>query len=66
MHTLPRLEKAYRQTRRALIEAKNAQGLTQTQAARELGVSLTCLNNIIRREKIVWRVIKQGVRNETV
>lgn len=62
MQTLPELERTYRQTRRDLIEAKNAQRMTQTQAARELGVSLTCLNNIIRREGITWRVIKQGCR----
>lgn len=58
--TLPDLERTYRTARRAMIERCASAGMTQTDAARELGVSLTCLNNIVRREKIDWPVKRQG------
>ena len=43
-----------------MIEAKAAQGMTQTQAARELGVTLQSLNNEIMRNNIAWIVTRQG------
>ena len=58
--TLPKLRETYFAARRALVERKAAERITQTRAARELGVNLTCLNNIIRREGIHWPVIRQG------
>ena len=60
--TLPELAQTYRNARRAIVERKAQERKTQTEAARELGVSLTCLNNIIKRERIDWPVKKQGVR----
>ena len=52
--------KKYLEDRRALVKKKAAERITQTRAAKELGVTLTCLNNIIRRENIYWPVIRQG------
>jgi DNA invertase Pin-like site-specific DNA recombinase len=37
--------------------------ITQTQAARELGVSLQTLNRFIQLNDIFWPVVKQGVRS---
>lgn len=60
--TLPELTRTYRQARRAMIERHAQAGLTQREAARQLGVSPTALNNIIRREGIDWPVKRQGRR----
>ena len=60
MTTLPALKARYYAARRAMIEAKAAQGMTQTQAARELGVTLQALNNEIMRNNIAWIVTRQG------
>jgi len=62
--TLPELTRTYRQARRAMVERHARAGLTQTEAARELGVSLTALNNLIRREGIDWPVKRQGRKQE--
>jgi len=59
--TLPELEQVYRSARRKMVERKAKEGKTQTQAAHELGVKLTCLNNLIRREGIDWPVKRQGL-----
>jgi len=37
--------------------------ITQTQAARELGVSLQTLNRFIQLNEIFWPVVKQGVKS---
>lgn len=58
--TLPELKALYYADRRALISACNADGMTQTDAAKKLGVSLQTLNNIIRRNDIPWRIVRQG------
>lgn len=60
--TLPELKARYYAERRAIIERHAKQRKTQTAAARELGVTLTCLNNIIHRENITWPVIRQGAK----
>ena len=60
--TLPELKATYYAARRAMIERHARERKTQTQAAKELGVSLTRLNNIIHREGIYWPTIKQGQR----
>lgn len=60
--TLPELERFYRVTRREIVRAYAKAGWTQTEAAKELGVTLTALNNIIRREEIAWPVKRQGRR----
>jgi len=59
--TLPELRRDYEARRRALVMAKRERGLTQTQAARELGVSLQALNNLLRREGIDWPHKRQGL-----
>jgi len=48
-----------------MIEAKANERITQTEAARHLGVTLTALNNIIRREGIYWPVIRRGFKSRT-
>ena len=48
------------------IDRLNEQGLTQTEAARELGCSLSHLNTYAKRYKIHWRVVKQGQRAKPV
>jgi len=60
--TLAALKARYYADRRSMIEAQAAAGLTQTQAARKLGVGRTALNNIIKRTGIYWPYSKQGVR----
>jgi DNA-binding CsgD family transcriptional regulator len=45
-----------------MIEAQAAAGLTQTQAARQLGVSVNALNNVINRIGICWPRKKTGPR----
>ncbi len=63
--TLPELTETYREARRAMIERRAATGMTQTEAAKDLGVTLTCLNNLIHRYSIHWPVIRQGNRKGT-
>jgi DNA invertase Pin-like site-specific DNA recombinase len=60
--TLPQMAERHKQEKRQAVEAMNAACMTQTEAAKALGVSLTCLNNFVRRSGIVWRVIQQGKR----
>lgn len=48
------------------IDRLNEQGLTQTEAARELGCSLSHLNTYAKRYKIHWRVVRQGQRAKPV
>lgn len=40
-----------------------AQDYTQTHAAKILKVSLTALNNYIKRNQINWKIIRQGSKN---
>lgn len=47
-----------------LVESLNLQGLTQTEAAKKLEISLSNLNNIVYRNGIDWRVRKQGVKSQ--
>lgn len=58
--TLPEMKARHRAERRALVEKMAKERMTQTQAARRLGVKLTHLNNLIRREGIFWPVVRQG------
>jgi len=59
-----RLRKRHREERLALVQhMAQRERLTQTQAARRLGVSLTCLNNIVCREGVFWPVKAQGRRD---
>ena len=52
--TLPELRRTYYANRRSLIESEANKWITQTEAAKNLGVSLANLNNILRREGISW------------
>jgi len=54
--------KRFKAERVQLVETLAAERLTQTQAACRLDVSLTALNNFIRRRGIFWPVIQQGKR----
>ena len=60
--TIPELKAQFYAKRRAMIQIKAAEGKTQTEAARELGVSLQFLNKIVHSEGIHWPVIRQGPR----
>jgi transcriptional regulator with GAF, ATPase, and Fis domain len=61
--TLPELKRTYYAARRAMLERCNESRMTQTQAAKALGVSLTCLNNMVKRHGIEWARIEQGRRS---
>lgn len=47
-----------------LVQSLNQKGLTQTEAAKKLEISLSNLNNIVYRNGIDWRVRKQGVKSQ--
>lgn len=64
--TLPELKKSYYETRRKMIVRCAKKRMTQAEAALALGVTRTCLNNIIKREKIAWPVIRQGVKTKDI
>lgn len=64
IETLPQLEATFKNAQRAMIERCNEQGLTQSQAARKLGVTRTGLHTMITRHGIIWRVIRQGTRTD--
>ena len=52
----------HQRERRELVEGLAARRITQSEAARNLGTSLGCLNNFIRRNGISWPVKRQGRR----
>jgi len=58
--TLPQMRARHEAELRALILSQANARKTQTQASRTLGVSLTCLNNLIQRMGIYWPVKAQG------
>lgn len=60
IETLPELRATYFSARRAMIERHRDMGKTQTQAAKDLGVSLSNLNNYIHRDGIPWAHKAQG------
>ncbi len=52
----------HRRERRAMVVTLAESRLTQTEAAKLLGIKLTRLNNYIHRNGIFWPVVKQGQR----
>lgn len=54
MKTRHALEKA------EAVMALEAQGMTQTEAARVLEMRLVDLNNFVKRNGLTWRVVRQG------
>jgi len=58
--TLPELKRVYTLARRAMVKRCAGEGKTQTEAAKELGVTRTVLHRIITAEKINWPVKRQG------
>lgn len=42
------------------VMALSEQGLTQTEAAKVLGMSLSQLSNYLNRNDLTWRVVRQG------
>lgn len=45
------------------VMALSEQGLTQTEAAKVLGMSLSQLNNYLKRSGLEWRVVRQGFQS---
>lgn len=62
METWDEMTARHRKERRQVVEGMAAERLTQTQAAKRLGIKLTRLNNYIHRAGIFWPVIRQGPR----
>jgi transcriptional regulator with GAF, ATPase, and Fis domain len=62
METWTQMTARHKAERRAMVESLAAERLTQTQAARKLKTTVTCLNNYIQRNRIHWPVVKMGVR----
>lgn len=60
IETIPQMRARHAKEIREAVEAQAAKRLTQTQASKCLGVSLTCLNNLILRMGIFWPVKAQG------
>lgn len=62
METWAEMARRHARERRQVVERLAAQRLTQTQAARRLGMNLTALNNYINRAGIHWPYKAQGKR----
>jgi len=60
LETIPEMRARHKREAIDQIETMAARRITQTEAAKILDVSLTCLNNIIQRNRIFWPVIRQG------
>lgn len=45
------------------VMALEAQGMTQTEAAKVLGMPLVNLNNFVKRNGLTWRVVRQGFQS---
>lgn len=60
--TIPQMRQRHAREIRQYVEGLASLSITQTEAARTAGVSLTCLNNIIQRNGIHWPVKMQGRR----
>ena len=62
IETWDQMTRRHKEERRKLVEGLANDRLTQTQAAKLLKTTPTCLNNYIRRNSIFWPVIARGVR----
>jgi hypothetical protein len=62
IETYREMRKRHRAERLAAVKALADMRITQSQAAKLWGLSLTGLNNIIQREGIFWPVKAQGRR----
>jgi DNA-directed RNA polymerase specialized sigma24 family protein len=60
--TIPAIVARHKAERIAVIIAQRDAGLTQTQAAQNLAVSVTTLNNAIHRNNIPWPLKRRGYR----
>lgn len=58
--TWDQITRRHKAEKRAIVQALCDERITQTIAARRLGMTLTGLNNFIHREGIIWRVVQQG------
>lgn len=63
--TIPAMRARHAEEIRAAIEEQAQARLTQTQAAKRLGLSLTALNNICQRKGIWFPVKRQGFKTES-
>ena len=52
--------------KRDVLQKLSEQGYTQTEAARILQTTLQQINNQVRRSKIQWKTIRQGVRSREI
>lgn len=62
--TIPQMRARHRREIEAAVLEQAARRITQTQAARRLGMSLTGLNNLIHRVGIFWPVKQQGRKQQ--
>ena len=56
------MRERHERERKEQVERLAQSRITQTEAAKYLGISLQCLNNFVQRHKIFWPVKKQGKR----
>jgi DNA invertase Pin-like site-specific DNA recombinase len=56
------MRERHERERKEQVERLAQSRITQTEAAKYLGISLQCLNNFVQRHKIFWPVKKQGRR----
>lgn len=63
--TIPAIRKRHLAEIRAAYQAQSDAHITQTEAARRLGVKLTALNAYITRHGINWQCKQQGRKWET-
>lgn len=52
--------------KRDVLQKLSDQGYTQTEAARILKTTLQQINNQVRRNKIQWKTIRQGVQSREI
>lgn len=64
--TWDQMTERHKRERREMVEKLANKRITQTEAARLLGASLTCLNNYVQRNSICWPVVAQGQRKHTI
>ena len=60
--TLPELKATYHAARRAMLRRCNSAGMTQAEAARELGATPQDIARLVKQYGIEWIVILQGPR----
>lgn len=62
--TIPAMRARHRAEIAAAVVAQRKRNITQTQAAQNLGTSLSNLHNLICRYDIAWPLKRQGYRTD--